>query len=40
MHDVFVRRIMHESARLLVIWDNHKTLVWSEIAFVTEFHGD
>jgi len=28
-----------EPARMLAIWENHKTLVWSKIAFVTNFRG-
>jgi len=31
--------IMHESARMLTTWENRKTLVWSKIAFVTNFRG-
>jgi len=30
---------MHEPARMLAIWENHKILVWSKIAFVANFHG-
>jgi len=34
IHDV---RITHESARMLAMWENHNTLVWSKIAVVTKF---
>jgi len=34
IHDV---RIMHESARMLAIWENHNTLVWSKIAVPVKF---
>jgi len=30
---------MHESATMLAIWENHKTLVWSKIGFVAKFRG-
>jgi len=38
-HDVLVRHLVRESVRMFVIYENHKTLVSSKIAFATEFHG-
>jgi len=39
MHDAFVRDAIFRLgiARMLAILENHKTLVWSETAFLTEF---
>jgi len=39
IHDALVWQMMHESARMLTIWENHKTLVWSKITLLTKFCG-
>jgi len=35
IHDTFVQQTMHESARMLMIWENHKATLWSETVLIT-----